>query len=109
MLTSLDSRALDILSNPKIQYVRLARRIRFFDDPARGIEQRLQAKEPTISEEVDEAELAVWWVPPKDVPQEDYAKRLEGEIHLAKDLPPSSDFIPFVVEVSWNSLPSKVP
>jgi hypothetical protein len=106
MLYSQDSKALGILTHPKVQYVRLARRIRFFEDPAQGVEQRLRGKEPHISEEVDEAELAVWWVPPKDIPQEDHTKRLEGEIHLAKDLPPSSDFIPFVVEVSWNSIPS---
>jgi hypothetical protein len=103
VLSSQDSRTLAILSNPKLQYVRLARRIRFFEDPARGIERRLQAKEPNISEEVIEAELAVWWVPPKDIHQENHTKRLEGEIHLAKELPPSSDFIPFVIEVSWNS------
>ena len=96
----MDSRALELLFNPKMQYIRLARRIRFFEDPAKGIELKLQGKEPNVFEEVDEAGLAVWWVPPKDIPQEDYMKRLEGEIHLAKELPPSSDFIPFVVEVS---------
>jgi len=83
-----------------MQYVRLARRIRFFEDPPKGIEQKLQGRNPDVFEEVDEAELAVWWVPPKDIPQEDYTKRLEGEIHLSKDLPPSSGFIPFVIEVS---------
>jgi len=96
----MDSKALELLFNPKMQYVRLARRIRFFEDPTKGIELKLQGKEPSVFEEVDEVALAVWWVPPKDIPQEDYRKRLEGEIHLAKDLPPSSDFIPFVVEVS---------
>lgn len=96
----MDSKAPELLFNPKMQYVRLARRVRFFEDPTKGIEQKLQGKEPNVFEEVDETELAVWWVPPKDIPQEDYTKRLEGEIHLAKDLPPSSDFIPFVVEVS---------
>jgi len=95
----MDTRALELLFNPKVQYVRLARRIRFFEDPSKGIEQKLQGKKPHVFEEVDEAELAVWWVPPKDIPQEDYTKRLEGEIHLSKDLPPSSDFIPFVIEV----------
>ena len=96
----MDSKALELLFNPKMQYVRLARRVRFFEDPTKGIEQKLQGKEPNVFEEVDETELAVWWVPPKDIPQEDCTKRLEGEIHLAKDLSPSSDFIPFVVEVS---------
>lgn len=105
VLSSMDSRALELLFNPKMQYVRLARRIRFFEDPGKGIEQKLQGKEPNIIEEVDEAELAVWWVPPKDIPQEDYTKRLEGEIHLAKDLPPSSDFIPFIIEYAVEILP----
>jgi len=51
-------------------------------------------------EEIDEVELAVWWVPANDATQEKYLRRLEGEIHLAKDLQPTCRFLPFSVEVS---------
>ena len=50
-------------------------------------------------DEVDEVELAVWWVPANDDPQEMYLRKLEGEIHLAKDLQPTCRFLPFSVEV----------
>jgi hypothetical protein len=50
-------------------------------------------------QEVDEVELAVWRVPPNDASPETYLKRLEGEIHLAKDLQPTCRFPPFSVEV----------
>lgn len=50
-------------------------------------------------QEVDEVELAVWRVPPNNAPSETYLKRLEGEIHLAKDLQPTCRFPPFSVEV----------
>ncbi|PPQ94799.1 hypothetical protein CVT25_007436 [Psilocybe cyanescens] len=102
MISSHDSRSLEILADPQLQYVRLTRRIRYFDEPAKCVEQYLQGKEPTTLEEVEEAELAAWWVPPKDVLQEPYLKRLEGEIHLAKELTPSSNFLPLSVEVSHD-------
>ena len=50
-------------------------------------------------EEIDEVELAVWWVPAHDATQEMYLRKLEGEIHLAKDLQPTCKFLPFSVEV----------
>lgn len=52
-----------------------------------------------MTQEVDEVELAVWRIPPNDAPPETYLKRLEGEIHLAKDLQPTCTFPLFSVEV----------
>ena len=58
------------------------------------------SKRGDMIEEIDEVELAVWWVPANDATQEKYLRRLEGEIHLAKDLQPTCRFLPFSVEVS---------
>ena len=57
------------------------------------------AKRGDMIEEVDEVGLAVWWVPTNDAIQEMYLRKLEGEIHLAKDLQPTCKFLPFSVEV----------
>ncbi|KDR84257.1 hypothetical protein GALMADRAFT_54975 [Galerina marginata CBS 339.88] len=100
VISSQDSRSLELLASPKLQYIRLARRVTLFENPLKGIEQHVQGKQPKVLEEFDEAELAVWWSPPKDVLQDQHVKRLEGEIHLAKELPPSSNFLPFSIEVS---------
>ncbi|CAA7259379.1 unnamed protein product [Cyclocybe aegerita] len=105
MISSQDTRSLDTFADPKSQHVRLVRRVRFFEDPSKGIGQSLSGKAPKVSEEIDEAEVAVWWVPPKDVPQEPSNRRLEGEIHLSNDLVPSSDFLPFKVDYVVEVLP----
>ena len=57
------------------------------------------AKRGDMIEEVDEVGLAVWWVPTNHAIQEMYLRKLEGEIHLAKDLQPTCKFLPFSVEV----------
>uniref|UniRef100_A0A8H7XXL4 Arrestin-like N-terminal domain-containing protein n=1 Tax=Psilocybe cubensis TaxID=181762 RepID=A0A8H7XXL4_PSICU len=110
IISSADSRSLEILADSKLQYVRLARYIRYFDSPTKCVQQTLQGKKPSFLEEIDEAELAVWWIPPKDVLQEPYCKRLEGEIHLAKELAPSSNFAPLSVEyyVEAMAFPSEI-
>ena len=58
-------------------------------------------KRGNMIEEIDEVELAVWWVPANDATQDSemYLRILEGEIHLAKDLQPTCRFLPFSVEV----------
>ena len=56
-------------------------------------------KRGDMIEEIDEVELAVWWIPVNDATQEMYLRKLEGEIHLAKDLQPTCKFLPFSVEV----------
>ena len=56
-------------------------------------------KRGDMIEEIDEVESAVWWVPTNDATQEMYLRKLEGEIHLAKDLQPTCRFLPFSVEV----------
>ena len=123
-LESSNSHALSLLWTPKSPFVRLTRRVRYAqyssptpenvsnELPTSG--NSLAAGFPTSlsrgkvgggkrgdAKEVDEVELAVWWVPPKDAPQNMYLKTLEGEIHLAKDLQPTCRFPPFSVEVCF--------
>lgn len=56
-------------------------------------------------QEVDAVELAVWRIPLNDAPSEMNLKRLEGEIHLAKDLQPTCRFPHFSVEYAVEMLP----
>ena len=124
---SLNSYALSLLSTPKSPFVRLTRRVRYAQysspttenvsnepstsdgSPTAGFSASLSTvKDINISggkrgdaKEADEVELAVWWVPPKDAPQDMYMKTLEGEIHLAKDLQPTCRFPSFSVEVCF--------
>lgn len=100
LISSQDSRSLEVLANVNIQNVRLVRCIRYFTMPGKAVELHLQGKNPEFVEEVEEVGHAVWWIPPKDIPQEPCLKRLQGEIHLARELTPSSDFLPLSVEVS---------
>ncbi|EDR05670.1 uncharacterized protein LACBIDRAFT_329543 [Laccaria bicolor S238N-H82] len=62
-------------------------------------------KRGDMTEEIDEVDLAVWWVPASDATQGMYLRRLEGEIHLAKDLQPTCRFLPFSVEYAIEMLP----
>ncbi|TFK28971.1 hypothetical protein FA15DRAFT_753040 [Coprinopsis marcescibilis] len=57
---------------------------------------------PTQKEEVVQV---VWWVPPKDVPQEPQRRYLEGEIHLPPDLQPSCGFSGFGIQYVVELLP----
>lgn len=63
------------------------------------------SKRGNMIEEIDEVELAVWWVPANDATQEMYLRKLEGEIHLAKDLQPTCRFLPFSIEYAVEMLP----
>ena len=126
-LESSNSHALSLLWTPKSPLVRLTRRVRYaqYSSPtpknasnrpptsgdslaagfptslSRGKDINFGGGKRGDAKEVDEVELAVWWVPPKDAPQDVYLKTLEGEIHLAKDLQPTCRFPSFSVEVCF--------
>ncbi|KDR78623.1 hypothetical protein GALMADRAFT_118051, partial [Galerina marginata CBS 339.88] len=104
-LSSEDSDALNTLSAPNALSVRLVRRLRHFlpyggDAVSAGAgvtsDTVLSGMFTTVISEMAEA---VWWVPPKDVPQEPYTRYLEGEIHLSRGLEPSSTCPLFQIEV----------
>ncbi|TFK22449.1 hypothetical protein FA15DRAFT_559352, partial [Coprinopsis marcescibilis] len=141
-LASHDVHALNALSTPRVQNVRLARTIRYCRSLAEAKAQvqqltsmvhqvpgysggkvkgkgkardtgrstrwsyLLQEQSVMLNESEDdpytiteEMEQAVWWFPPKgDVQQTPTERILEGEIHLAEDLCPSSPFPAFLVQ-----------
>ncbi|PPQ66186.1 hypothetical protein CVT24_000163 [Panaeolus cyanescens] len=102
-----DPDVLKDLSNAKVQQVKLTRTVRFFSNPPREIDRHLKDNKPSVRKEVDEIDIASWWRPSKDVAQENTCSILEGEIHLAKTLVPSSEFLPFSVEYSVEMQPPK--
>ena len=57
----------------------------------------------TLKSVFHEVAMAVWWVPPKDVPQQTHVRFLEGEIHLDWGLQPSCTCHIFSVEVSLQT------
>lgn len=120
-IESSDVQALDILAAPKALAVRLIRRIAYFEDggagtnrgPTVSVAQGRQkvivvsslapdARNPTrrLVEETTEMEKAVWWVNIDAAEQEPRKRRLEGEIHLDRDMPASCDFPLFKISVS---------
>ena len=82
--------------------MRLTRNVEFFEDSLKGLDQFSQGKEHKSVKDVSETGWAVWWLPPKDVIQDTYMRQLQGEIHLSSDLPPSSDFLPLSIYVSFR-------
>ena len=81
----------DLVASPAKSFTSHPGGIRFFNIGS--------GKRGDMIEEIDEVELAVWWVPTNDATQKMYLRKLEGEIHLAKDLQPTCRFLPFSVEV----------
>ncbi|TFK44167.1 hypothetical protein BDQ12DRAFT_640627 [Crucibulum laeve] len=95
-ISGTDSQSLDFLASPRAIDVRLKRTIKFFEDPKR---------QDGAKEEVEQVANAVWWIPPKDVPQETNTRRLQGEIHLPKDLPATCGFMLFFIEYAVELFP----
>ncbi|KAF9528292.1 hypothetical protein CPB83DRAFT_814250 [Crepidotus variabilis] len=113
-----DRQCLAALSTPALQNVRLGRRVTYFKDPNKGIDQHFQirafpesrsvAKYPSSSWEFDEAETAIWWEPQQLDNGSSFSsdvRWLEGEIHLADDLPPTSSFVPLTIEYAIEVMP----
>ncbi len=121
-LTSEDAEALQHLSTPKIQAVKLLRRLHhyfvpeyqdpfeesqaysslpvaFFNPGAAPLGKNTDLK--IINHDVA---TAVWWLPSKDIRQETHIRHLEGEIHLSADLQPSCGCVIFSIEVRLTRL-----
>lgn len=80
--------------------MRLARTVQLFEDPLKSLDQFSQGKERKPFNDITEAGLAVWWVPPKDVNQTSYTRQLQGEIRLSSELLPSFDFLVLCIRAS---------
>ncbi|PPQ66184.1 hypothetical protein CVT24_000161 [Panaeolus cyanescens] len=102
-----DLDVLQDLSNTKGKQVKLTRTVHFFLNPPKEVDRYLKGNKPLFQMEVDEIDTAIWWRPSKDAVQESTCSILEGEIHLANTLVPSSDFLPFKVEYNVEMLPPK--
>jgi len=104
-LSSQNTRALELLADHRVQNVRLARTVQIFEDRLKGLDQFSEGKEAKLLKDVTDAELAVWWIPPKDVIQDTNMRQLQGEIHLSSELPPSSDFLLSSIRYAVQILP----
>ncbi|KDR78627.1 hypothetical protein GALMADRAFT_244088 [Galerina marginata CBS 339.88] len=124
-LSSEDSDALNLLSTPNAPSVRLVRRLRHLSPRGGDVVSEINigvtgdslsgmftfppviadGKGSTLKTVIIEVAEAVWWVPPKDVPQEPYIRYLEGEIHLAHGLEPSCACSLFQIEYFVEMLP----
>ena len=82
--------------------MRLTRTVEFFEDSLKGLDQFGQGKEHKSVKDITETGWVVGWLPPKDVIQDTYMRQLQGEIHLSSDSPPSSDFLPLSIHVSFG-------
>ncbi|KAF8896106.1 hypothetical protein BD779DRAFT_1433414 [Infundibulicybe gibba] len=78
-----DSNTLDLLSTPSSIFVSLRRRVRFYNNTGSA------RHDVAWTESVEDVGSAVWWAAANPASNA-YARHLEGEISLAKDLRPSS-------------------
>ncbi|KAF5321357.1 hypothetical protein D9619_000548 [Psilocybe cf. subviscida] len=124
-IESSDVQALDVLAAPKALSVRLTRRIAYFEDgaganrgPTVSVAQGRQkvvvvsslapdTHNPTrrLVEQMTEMEKAVWWINVDVAEQEPHKRRLEGEIHLDRDMPTSCDFPLFHISYAVELFP----
>ncbi len=93
---SLDSQTLDLLTSSSID-VRLRRSVNFYFGVSKG-----NKKLTPTQTQTDDIEAAVWRpLPPMRASSSVQSMRqFEGEIHLPKDLQPTSDFSLLTIEVS---------
>lgn len=96
--------ALDTLANHEYLRVCLVRRIHLHEDPKQAYSRTQEVQNangdkvpPGVIEQVEVIERAVWWPVSSEEPDTRY---LQGEIHLDKELQPSSQFLLFKVTVS---------
>ena len=96
--------ALDTLANHEYLRVCLVRRIHLHEDPKQAYSRTQQDQNanggkvpPGVIEQIDIIERAVWWPISSEEPDTRY---LQGEIHLDKELQPSSQFLLFKISVS---------
>lgn len=99
---SKNTEALDTLANHEYIRVCLVRRIHLHEDPKQAYSRTQEVHgdkvPPGVIEQIEIIERAVWWpISSSDEPDTRY---LQGEIHLNKQLQPSSQFLLFKVSVS---------
>ncbi|EKM78643.1 hypothetical protein AGABI1DRAFT_59597 [Agaricus bisporus var. burnettii JB137-S8] len=97
-----DSEALDILARPSSIVLSLQRRVRFYNQTY------FARPDVAWNESVDEIGTACWW-PSQTMASTTHRRQLEGEIHLSKDLRPSSDMGHFGVAYSVVLSPFNAP
>lgn len=97
-----DSEALDILARPSSVVVSLQRRVRFYNQTS------FARPDVAWNESVDETGTACWW-PSQTMTSTIHCRQLEGEIHLPKDLRPSSDMGHFSITYSVVLNPFNAP
>lgn len=95
-LESDDEYILDTFANPSAIAVHLQRRVRFAKSSMHG------KQGPVWNETVADMGTAVWWSSPNHH-QDVCVRYLDGEIHLAKDLRPSSSIGHFSISVSFRA------
>ncbi|KAG9221104.1 hypothetical protein CCMSSC00406_0005457 [Pleurotus cornucopiae] len=103
-IMSLDSQTLDLLTSSSID-VRLRRSVNFYFGVSKG-----NKKLTPTQTQTDDIEAAVWRpLPPMRASSSVQSMRqFEGEIHLPKDLQPTSDFSLLTIEYSVVLLPFAV-
>jgi len=108
-IQSSDAQALDLLATPNSIAVRLTRRVQHYKDASQAQSAVSNGTEGLL-ESITVVEKAVWWVPANASAESDAqqgkTRHLEGEIHLEKDLQPSSNFLLFKVSVSDHLSPN---
>lgn len=92
-LEGTDTQALDLLSVPSSIVLSLRRRVRFYNKTSSS------RKDVAWNETVEDMGVAVWW-PSSDVASNSHTRHLEGEVHLAKDLRPTSEMGHFSISYS---------
>ncbi|KAL1747103.1 hypothetical protein HDZ31DRAFT_61548 [Schizophyllum fasciatum] len=93
-----DKQALELLSQPENITVHLRRQVRY----VLGDVRKDAAPRPVI---VCDVAKATWW-PAEGQNTQEYERRVDGEIHLAQELQPSSDFPYFCVQYSVVVIPA---
>jgi hypothetical protein len=96
-IESQDPQALDLLSAPKAVRVQLRRTVRYHLASAPN-------SSASWTENVSDIQAAVWW-PSHNGRTSPSVRRLEGEIHLPRDLQPSSAIAHFTLSYSVTLLP----
>lgn len=94
-IQSIDTEALDILVSLKAVMVVLRQRVKYFIDAPQFERNTAQIVNVT------DIETAIWLSLSTTTLQGSHERQIHGEIHLPRELQPSSDFAALVVEVGF--------
>ncbi|TDL25703.1 hypothetical protein BD410DRAFT_604749 [Rickenella mellea] len=92
-ISARDCQAVDLLATPKSPQVRLLRKVNYG-----AVEQPLGKDGQTLTHSTTDIVSAVWWPDGNEECTDVHTRRLNGEIHLPKDLQPSFIFGRFSVK-----------